>query len=89
MHFNTVMFVFSCIEKTEKLNIKFRLAKEGDVEDTEADSTTIQLVLEGDVESETEGDISEVVPQSTCTAPPVADHKLPCNLEQKDPERAP
>ncbi|KAL7844075.1 hypothetical protein SRHO_G00226140 [Serrasalmus rhombeus] len=77
-------------EKTEKLNIKFRLAKEGELEDNEADTgTTIRLVLESDVESEAEGEMSEVVHPSTCTAHTAADHQEPCSLDRKNPQSTP
>ncbi|XP_066502073.1 ER degradation-enhancing alpha-mannosidase-like protein 3 isoform X2 [Hoplias malabaricus] len=76
-------------EKTEKLNIKFRLAKEGELEDHETDGTTIRLVLEGDVESEVEEEMSEVVPPTTCIQPSVADHQELCRSEQKNPESTP
>ena len=39
--------LFSCIaEKTEKLNIKFRLAKEGEMMEGGGDGTTFHLLLE-------------------------------------------
>lgn len=37
-------------EKPEKLNIKFRLAKEGEVEEGERDGTTFHLLLEPGIE---------------------------------------
>lgn len=60
-------------EKPEKLNIKFRLAKEGELEDGETESTTIQLVLE---QSE------------TATSLP-GDHQETCTFPLKDPESSP
>ncbi|XP_003200881.1 ER degradation-enhancing alpha-mannosidase-like protein 3 isoform X1 [Danio rerio] len=60
-------------EKPEKLNIKFRLAKEGELEDGEMESTTIQLVLE---QSE------------TATSLP-ADNQETCTFPHKDPESSP
>uniref|UniRef100_W5KTI5 alpha-1,2-Mannosidase n=1 Tax=Astyanax mexicanus TaxID=7994 RepID=W5KTI5_ASTMX len=74
-------------EKSEKLNIKFRLAKEGELEENEADSTTIRLVLEGDVDPEAEPETSEVVPPTICDAASAGvEHQEPCTVEQKDPE---
>ncbi|XP_016141628.1 ER degradation-enhancing alpha-mannosidase-like protein 3 isoform X1 [Sinocyclocheilus grahami] len=63
-------------EKSEKLNIKFRLAKEGDFAEGETESTTIQLVLE---QSETNNEAASLMRenQETCSSP------------QKDPESSP
>ncbi|XP_051960020.1 ER degradation-enhancing alpha-mannosidase-like protein 3 isoform X2 [Xyrauchen texanus] len=59
-----------CKEKTEKLNIKFRLAKDGEFAEGEVESTTIQLVLEQSEET-TETDVDgREGDQETCTSSP-------------------
>ncbi|KAK9955175.1 hypothetical protein ABG768_015063 [Culter alburnus] len=67
-------------EKPEKLNIKFRLAKEGELAEGETESTTIQLVLEQS-ESTTERD--------TEAASLIGDNQKTCTFTQKDPENSP
>uniref|UniRef100_A0A8C1B389 alpha-1,2-Mannosidase n=2 Tax=Cyprinus carpio TaxID=7962 RepID=A0A8C1B389_CYPCA len=62
-------------EKPEKLNIKFRIAKE-EFAEGEIESTTIQLVLEQS-ETDTEGASLTGKNQDTCSSP------------QKDPESSP
>ncbi|XP_073680374.1 ER degradation-enhancing alpha-mannosidase-like protein 3 [Garra rufa] len=67
-------------EKPEKLNIKFRLAKEGELTEGELESTTIQLVLEqSDTATETYNEATSLTGeiQETCSSP------------QKDPETNP
>lgn len=73
-------FLYFLLEKPEKLNIKFRLAKEGEVAEGETESTTIQLVLEQSeaaVETDTEAMALTGDNQKTCTFP------------QKNPENSP
>uniref|UniRef100_A0A671NZT4 alpha-1,2-Mannosidase n=1 Tax=Sinocyclocheilus anshuiensis TaxID=1608454 RepID=A0A671NZT4_9TELE len=67
-------------EKSEKLNIKFRLAKEGDFAEGETESTTIQLVLQqSETDTETNNEAASLMRenQETCSSP------------QKDPESSP
>lgn len=67
-------------EKSEKLNIKFRLAKEGEFAEGETESTTIQLVLEqSEPDAETNKEAASLMRanQETCSSP------------QKDPESSP
>ncbi|KAL1253205.1 hypothetical protein QQF64_017898 [Cirrhinus molitorella] len=67
-------------EKPEKLNIKFRLAKEGELAEGELESTTIQLVLEqSETTTDTDNEATSLTgeTQETCSSP------------QKDPESCP
>lgn len=62
-----VWFIFYfLVEKAEKLNLKFRLAKEGELVEGETESTTFQLVLE---QSETDTEAASLTGdnQKTCT----------------------
>ncbi|CAM4666533.1 unnamed protein product [Leuciscus chuanchicus] len=63
-------------EKTDKLNIKFRLAKEGELVEGETESTTFQLVLE---QSETDTEAASLT----------GDNQKTCTFPQKDPENSP
>ncbi|KAI2651491.1 ER degradation-enhancing alpha-mannosidase 3 isoform X1 [Labeo rohita] len=65
-------------EKPEKLNIKFRLAKEGEIAEGEVESTTIQLVLEQS-ETATDTDATSLTGETEET----------CSSPQKDPETNP
>ncbi|XP_073727482.1 ER degradation-enhancing alpha-mannosidase-like protein 3 isoform X2 [Misgurnus anguillicaudatus] len=69
------------LEKPEKLNIKFRLTKEGEFGEGEVESTTIKFVLEqSEVTTETDAEGKDAAAASstgTCTPP------------QKDPELNP
>lgn len=70
-------FVFYfLVEKNDKLNIKFRLAKEGELVEGETESTTFQLVLE---QSETDTEAASLT----------GDNQKTCTFPQKDPENSP
>jgi len=71
-----ISFFYFVVEKHEKLNIKFRLAKEGELVEGETESTTFQLVLE---QSE----------KDTETASDSGDSQKTCTIPQKDPENSP
>uniref|UniRef100_A0A9J7ZUN9 alpha-1,2-Mannosidase n=1 Tax=Cyprinus carpio carpio TaxID=630221 RepID=A0A9J7ZUN9_CYPCA len=67
-------------EKPEKLNIKFRLAKEGELAEGETESTTIQLVLEqSETDTETNNEAASLMRENQET----------CSSLQKDPESSP
>uniref|UniRef100_A0A8C2CBQ5 alpha-1,2-Mannosidase n=1 Tax=Cyprinus carpio TaxID=7962 RepID=A0A8C2CBQ5_CYPCA len=67
-------------EKPEKLNIKFRLAKEGELAEGETESTTIQLVLEqSETDTETNNEAASLIRENQET----------CSSLQKDPESSP
>uniref|UniRef100_A0A673IKC2 alpha-1,2-Mannosidase n=1 Tax=Sinocyclocheilus rhinocerous TaxID=307959 RepID=A0A673IKC2_9TELE len=67
-------------EKPEKLNIKFRLAKEGDFAEGETESTTIQLVLEqSETDTETNNEAASLMRENQETR----------SSPQKDPESSP
>ncbi|XP_051533856.1 ER degradation-enhancing alpha-mannosidase-like protein 3 isoform X1 [Myxocyprinus asiaticus] len=70
-------------EKTEKLNIKFRLAKDGEFAEGEVESTTIQLVLEQS-EAATETDID-----GRESASSTGDNQETCTSSQKNLESSP
>ncbi|KAF7696767.1 hypothetical protein HF521_005185 [Silurus meridionalis] len=69
-------------EKTEKLNIKFRLAKENEHEETTGERNTIRLVLEGKMEPEVEAE-HDAESQSQCTVLSTAENEESCSPEQK------
>uniref|UniRef100_A0A8C2AQU6 alpha-1,2-Mannosidase n=1 Tax=Cyprinus carpio TaxID=7962 RepID=A0A8C2AQU6_CYPCA len=74
-------FFFSfLLEKPEKLNIKFRLAKEGELAEGETESTTIQLVLEqSETDTETNNEAASLMRENQET----------CSSLQKDHESSP
>ncbi len=79
-NFEFLSVYFFLLEKSEKLNIKFRLAKEGEFAEGETESTTIQLVLEqSEPDAETNKEAASLMRanQETCSSP------------QKDPESSP
>ncbi len=79
-NFEFFFLSFFLLEKPEKLNIKFRLAKEGEFAEGETESTTIQLVLEqSETYTETNNEAASLMRenQETCSSP------------QKDPESSP
>lgn len=86
--FNAATSLLLCTEKTEKLNIKFRLAKENEHEDTAGERNTIRLVLEGKMEPEVEVE-REAASQSQCTVSSAGENQESCSPEQKDLERGP
>ncbi|XP_030624232.1 ER degradation-enhancing alpha-mannosidase-like protein 3 [Chanos chanos] len=73
-------------DKPEKLNIKFRLAKEGELEEGEGEGTTIQLLLQQ--ETDAEGERGEAAPPGHCSSSAGGEEE-PCPSEQKDPENTP
>lgn len=83
------VFVFLCTEKTEKLNIKFRLAKENEHEETAGDRNTIRLVLEGKMEPEVEAEQQEAASQSQCTVSSAGEKQESCNPEEKNIDSGP
>ncbi|KAF4077055.1 hypothetical protein AMELA_G00203660 [Ameiurus melas] len=80
-------------EKNEKLNIKFRLAKENEHEETEGERNTIRLVLERKTEPAVEAE-QDAVPQeaesrSQCTVFSAGENQEPCSPEQESLETGP
>ncbi|XP_062867157.1 ER degradation-enhancing alpha-mannosidase-like protein 3 [Trichomycterus rosablanca] len=76
-------------EKKDKLNIKFRLAKENELEETESERHTIRLVLEGEVQPESEGRTVEAASKSHCTAPSAGENQESCSSDKKDSTSTP
>lgn len=76
-------------EKKEKLNIKFRLVKENELEETESERPTIRLVLEGTDPPETESRTPDAAFQSGCTAPPADGNQESCSSDEKGSKSAP
>ncbi|XP_026859490.2 ER degradation-enhancing alpha-mannosidase-like protein 3 isoform X1 [Electrophorus electricus] len=76
-------------DKPEKLNIKFRLAQEGELDESEGDGATIRLVLQGEVAAEAEGERAGVTAPSHCTATSTGGDPQPFSQEQKAPEDSP
>lgn len=85
---NAAMSVLLCTEKTEKLNIRFRLAKENEHEETAGDRSTIRLVLEGKMEPEVEVE-REAASQSQCTVSSAGENLESCSPEEIDLESGP
>ncbi|XP_076836849.1 ER degradation-enhancing alpha-mannosidase-like protein 3 [Brachyhypopomus gauderio] len=76
-------------DKPEKLNIKFRLATEGELDETEADGATIRLVLQGEMVPEDGGERAEASAPSHWTSASTGGHQERCSQEQKAPESSP
>lgn len=84
-----IIFIFLYTEKKEKLNIKFRLAKENEHEDTAGERNTIRLVLEGKMEPEFEAEQEVQESQTESTVFSAGENQESCSPELNDLESGP